>query len=50
MVKWIGWPSEYNSYELINYLINTPKAIAVYERKLKRKRKDGDDSLAKRAR
>ena len=50
MVKWIGWPSEYNSYELVDYLTNTPKAIAAYERKLKRKRKGDDDGLVKRAR
>ena len=50
MVKWIGWPSEYNSYELVDYLTNVLKAMAAYERKLKRKRKGGDDGPAKRAR
>ena len=50
MIKWIGWPSEYNSYEPVDYLTNVPKAVAAYERKLKRKRKGGDDGPAKRAR
>ena len=50
LVKWIGWPSEYNSYELVDYLTNTPKAMAVYEWKLKRKRKGGNNGPAKRAR
>ena len=49
MVKWIGWPSKYNSYELVDYLANAPKAVAAYERKLKRKQKGGNDGLAKRA-
>ena len=50
LVKWIGWPSEYNSYEPVNYLTNALKAVAVYEWKLKRKRKGGDDGPAKKAR
>ena len=53
LVKWTGWPSEYNSYEPIHHLVNAPKAIASFERKLKRKKKaakaaddtdDADDS------
>ena len=37
LVKWTGWPSEYNSYEPATHLINAPKAIAAFEHKLKRK-------------
>jgi Chromo (CHRromatin Organisation MOdifier) domain len=40
LVKWAGWPSEYNSYEPANHLIGAPKAVADYEHKLKRKRKE----------
>ena len=39
LVKWAGWPSEYNSYEPASHLTDTPKAVASYERKLKQKRK-----------
>ena len=39
LIKQASWPSEYNSYEPIAHLAKTPKAIATYERKLKRKRK-----------
>ena len=49
MVKWIGWLSKYNSYEPVDYLANALKAMAAYERKLKRKRKGSNDGLAKRA-
>ena len=38
LIKWAGWPSEYNSYEPASHLTNAPKAIANFERKLKRKR------------
>ena len=51
LVKWTGWPSEYNSYELASYLENAPDAIRAFERKLQRKRKarpDEDDDEAPR--
>ena len=41
LVKWTGWPSEYNSYEPANHLENAPQAITAYENKLKRKRSKG---------
>ena len=45
LVKWAGWPSEYNSFEPVNHLSNAPRAIAAFERRLnKRKRKHDDDS------
>ena len=51
LVKWVGWPSEYNSYEPAFHLANAPDVMAAFERKLKRKRKDDDDNgPAKRAR
>ena len=34
LVKWTGWPSEYNSYELTSYLENAPNDIRAFERKL----------------
>ena len=42
LVKWIGWPLEYNSYEPASYLTNAPKAITDFKRKLKRKKKNDD--------
>jgi hypothetical protein len=39
LVKWAGWLSEYNSYELAGHLINAPKLVADFERRHKRKRK-----------
>ena len=42
LVKWAGWPSEYNSYEPASHLANAPKAVADFERTLKRKRKEAD--------
>ena len=46
LVKWAGWPSEYNSYEPAAYLVNAPQAIADYEQKQKCKhwwKKDDDE-------
>ena len=40
LVKWTGWPSEYNSYEPAGHLSGASKAVADYERRLKRKRKE----------
>ena len=37
LVKWVSWPSEYNSYEPAVYLANAPNAITAFERRLKRK-------------
>ena len=39
LVKWVGWPSEYNSYEPASHLVNASRAVAAFEQKLKRKRK-----------
>src|SRR5438045_6861869 len=44
LIKWASWPSEYNSYELASHLTNAPKAVADFERKLKRKRKEAKPS------
>ena len=43
LVKWTGWPSEYNSYKPASYLENTPDVIRAFERKLKRKQKARQD-------
>src|SRR5207247_11104150 len=50
LVKWVGWPSEYNSYEPATHLTNAPEAVAAFERRLKRKRTGGDGRRAKRTR
>jgi len=58
LVKWDGWPSEYNSYEPAAHLANAPGAVTSFEKKLKRKRKgkknaendDDNEPPAKRAR
>ena len=47
LVKWVGWPSEYNSYEPAAHLANAPDAIRAYERRLKRKRRSKDEDDAK---
>ena len=39
LVKWVCWPSEYNSYEPASYLTNAPKLVADFERRYKQKRK-----------
>jgi len=50
LVKWVGWPSEYNSYEPADYLANAPDAVAAFERRLKRKRTGDGVRGVKRAR
>ena len=37
LVKWVGWPSEYNSYEPASHLVNMSHAVAAFEQKLKQK-------------
>src|SRR5438046_9356686 len=44
LIKWAGWPSEYNSYELASHLTNALKAVADFECKLKRKWKEAKPS------
>ena len=50
LVKWAGWPSEYNSYEPASHLTNAPKLVADFEQKHKQKQKgkqaviDSEDS------
>ena len=36
LVKWAGWPSKYNFYELASHLISALKVVANYERKRKK--------------
>ena len=43
LVKWAGWPSEYNLYEPTTHLANAPKAIATFEQKLKWKKAQEKD-------
>ena len=38
LVKWAGWPSEYNSYEPATHLEKAMQAVTAYKNKLKRKR------------
>ena len=40
LIKWAGWPLEYNSYKPASYLTNAPKAVSDFKRKLKHKRKE----------
>ena len=40
LVKWAGWPSKYNSYELASHLIDALKAVADYKHKIKCKQKE----------
>ena len=39
LVKWVGWPSEYNLYKPVFYLVNALQAVAAFEQKLKQKQK-----------
>jgi len=39
LVKWAGWPSEYNSYEPAAHLAKALQAVAAFEHKLKHKQK-----------
>ena len=45
LVKWAGWPSEYNSYEPASHLTNAPKLVADFERRHKRKRKGNQTTI-----
>ena len=40
LVKWAGWPSEYNFYELASHLVDALKAVASFKCKLKCKQKE----------
>ena len=40
LVKWAGWPSEYNTWEPEGNLENAPKALQSFERSRKRQRRD----------
>ena len=40
LVKWTGWPSEYNQW-VPEDDINAPRLIQTFERTAKRKRQDG---------
>ena len=45
LVKWAGWPSEYNSYEPASHLTNAPKLVADFEQRHKRKRKGNQTTI-----
>ena len=47
LIKWIGWPSEYNLYEPATHLTNAPEAVAAYKQRLKHKRGTQDAAPAK---
>ena len=49
LIKQAGWPSEYNSYEPIDYLANALDAVAAFERRLKRKKTSDGVYRVKRA-
>ena len=48
LVKWAGWPSEYNSYEPKEHIEHAPGTIRAFERK--RKNSDKVDGINKRKR
>jgi hypothetical protein len=39
LVKWTGWPSEYNQWVSKDSIANAPKIIAKYEKEQKRRAK-----------
>ncbi len=45
LVKWVGWPSEYNTWEPAEHLMNASKLVKKFENAAKRgrKRKKSDD-------
>ena len=44
LVKWAGWPSEYDSWEPAEYLANARRKVREFENAQKKKRKRGNDS------
>jgi len=44
LVKWVGWPSEYDSWEPAEHLVGAPKKVKEFERARKRKRRRQADS------
>jgi len=46
LVKWVGWPSEYNSYEPEEHMENAQGAIRAFERKRKKDKADGEQGAA----
>lgn len=44
LVKWTGWPSEYDSWEPAEHLTGAPTKIKEFECAKKRKRKEQADS------
>jgi hypothetical protein len=45
LVKWVGWPSEYNTWEPIDHMKNASGAIRQFERGRKRHREVGSDRV-----
>ena len=39
LVKWTGWPSEYNEWVPEEDMVNAPKSIKAYEKTQGRKRR-----------
>jgi hypothetical protein len=39
LVKWVGWPSEYNSWEPEEHLENARKSVQKYEKSVKPRRR-----------
>ena len=39
LVKWTGWPSEYNQWVPESAMANAPKVVARYEKERKKRRK-----------
>jgi hypothetical protein len=40
LMKWTGWPSEYNSWEPTEHLAKAPKKIQEFKRARKQKQKE----------
>jgi transposase InsO family protein len=43
LVKWAGWPAEYNTWEPREHLQNAEKVLRVYEKKAKQRHRKWDD-------
>ena len=42
LVKWTGWPAEYDSQEPVDYLANAPKIVQKFEYEHKKRKGSGD--------
>jgi hypothetical protein len=50
LIKWMGWPSEYDSWEPEEHLENASEAVARFKRRYRDAEADPDEDVAPRRR